>query len=307
MESIETGPFPWAFRTALLLPAALEPNFEGAIRHVLDNPGSLVRPRITFEMAQAYGMDAGDARDLAVALEYFHSASLLFDDLPCMDNALERRGVPCTHLVYGEDGAILAGLAFINRAYGLLWRAVNSSAAELRGPALEYVERNLGVGGLLNGQSLDLHYSSLPDSLESVERVARGKTVSLIRLTLVLPAMLGDASRLELLKLERISLCWGLAYQIVDDLKDLLQDNSQTGKTTARDALLGHPNTARVMGLRAAVQRLTRLIRIGDRELNRLALSRPDLAFLKRFRNELEFELARVTQRSKAIGDEVSL
>ena len=84
------------FSTFLPLPAALDPNLEFAIRHVLDNPGSLVRPKLVFQMATAYGVDAAQAQELAIALEYFHTASLLFDDLPCMDNALERRGAPCT-------------------------------------------------------------------------------------------------------------------------------------------------------------------------------------------------------------------
>jgi len=304
MDYLETSHFPRIFSTSFSLPGTLEPNFEGALRHVLENPGSLIRPRITFQMAQAYGMEPSHAQNLAIALEYFHTASLLFDDLPCMDNALERRGAACTHLIFGEDGAILSALALINRAYGLLWRAVDGGAGEQRTQALEYVEHNLGVFGLLNGQSLDLHYSSLPHSLESTERVARGKTVSLIRLTLVLPAIIGNALPSEVGQLERISLCWGLSYQIVDDLKDLLQNNSQTGKTTARDALLGHPNMAAVIGVTKAVRRLTRLIDIGDRALDRVLRSRPELEFLKRFRAELQFELARVTQGSRTLAGE---
>ncbi len=98
----------------------------------------------------------------AVALEYFHTASLLFDDLPCMDNALERRGAPCVHLAFGEEGAILTALALINRAYALTWRAVAGCPQVRQVRALAYIEHCLGVEGLLNGQSLDLHYSTLP-------------------------------------------------------------------------------------------------------------------------------------------------
>src|ERR1035438_8657460 len=124
MESLDVKPFADAFSAGLLLPETLDPDFEDALRHVLDNPGSLVRPRLVIQMATAYGLDTVHAQQLAVALEYFHTASLLFDDLPCMDNALERRGAPCTHLVFGEEGAILTALALINRAYALTWRAV---------------------------------------------------------------------------------------------------------------------------------------------------------------------------------------
>lgn len=303
MESLATKPFADAFSGGLVLPTALDPNFEDALRHVLDNPGSLVRPRLVFQMATAYGLDAVYAQDLAVALEYFHTASLLFDDLPCMDNALERRGAPCTHLVFGQDAAILTALALINRAYALTWRAVSGSVQARQQEALAFIEQCLGVEGVLNGQSLDLHYPTLPHSRETTERIARGKTVSLIRLTLVLPAMLGGAPARELQLIERISLFWGLAYQIVDDLKDVLQSSAQSGKTSARDALLSRPNIAAAIGIRAAVQRLTRFIDLGDRVLCSLLALKPELAFLQRLRGELQQELARVTRDSSTLAE----
>ncbi len=279
------------------LPTALEPTFEDSLRYVLDNPGSLVRPKLVFQMATAYGMDPVPARELAIALEYFHTASLLFDDLPCMDNAEERRGVLCTHLVFGEESAILTALALINRAYALTWRSVAGCPQGRQMHALELVENCLGVGGLLNGQSFDLHYAALPRTLETTERIARGKTVSLIRLTLGLPAMLGDATARELQQIERIALFWGLGYQIVDDLKDVLQTVEQTGKTAARDAMLDRPNIAAAIGVKGAVRRLTRFIDLGDRVLQHLLAIKPGLEFLERLRGELQEELARVTPR----------
>jgi geranylgeranyl diphosphate synthase type II len=302
MDQLDTSFLSEAFSSSLPLPALLDPNFEDALRHVLDNPGSLVRPRLVYQMATAYGLNPAHAQELAVALEYFHTASLLFDDLPCMDNALERRGVPCTHLVYGEESAILTALALINRAYALTWRAVGSCPQAVQVRALAFVEHCLGVGGLLNGQSFDLHYSTLPRTLETTERIARGKTVSLIRLTLVLPAMLGGAPARDLQQIERISVFWGLGYQIVDDLKDVLQNQTQSGKTPARDVLLGRPNIAAVIGVGGAVRRLTRFIDMGDRALRSLVVSRPELDFLERLRGELQQELAMVTRDSCALA-----
>jgi geranylgeranyl pyrophosphate synthase len=298
MDLSETSFPAEAFSSSLPLPSVLEPNFECALRHVLDNPGSLIRPKLVLQMATAYGLALTHARDLAVALEYFHTASLLFDDLPCMDNALERRGVPCTHLVFGEESAILTALALINRAYALTWSAVAGSPNARQPEALSFIENCLGVGGLLNGQSFDLHYSSLPRTLETTEHIARGKTVSLIRLTLMLPAMLGGAPPRELQQIERISIFWGLGYQILDDLKDVLQGSEQTGKTSARDASMDRPNIAVAIGIPGAVQRLTRLIDLGDRAMRRLLISRPELDFLERLRGELQQELAQVTRDS---------
>jgi geranylgeranyl pyrophosphate synthase len=246
-------------------------------------------------VASAYKVDDAAAQELAMALEYFHTASLIFDDLPCMDNAMERRGVPCVHFEFGEAEAILSALALINRAYALIWRAVSTAPPESQQPAMAYIERLLGVHGLLNGQSLDLHYATMPHNRETTEKIARGKTVSLIRLTLVLPAMLGGASAREIQLLERIALYWGLAYQMTDDLKDVLDSKAHAGKTTARDLLLDRPNVASVMGIPAAIDRLIRFIDFGDRSLARLLQTRLGLSFLAKLRSSLEEELARIT------------
>jgi geranylgeranyl diphosphate synthase, type II len=268
-----------SFRASLPLPSRLDPGFEDALRHVLSNPGSMVRPKMVQRVGSAYNLDTESAHNIAIALEYFHTASLIFDDLPCMDNAVERRGAPCVHVEFGEATAILTALALINRAYALIWRAVAGSH-DGRHHVISYIEKRLGVEGLLNGQSLDLHYSALPHTRETTERIARGKTVSLIRLTLVVPAILGGAPAREIQLLERVAVCWGLGYQTIDDLKDVLQSATETGKTVARDELLDRPNIASAIGICGAVERLERLMRIGDLTLRRLLIHRPALSFL---------------------------
>src|SRR5208337_5315587 len=140
MGHLDTSFLAEACSSSLPLPAILDPNFEDALRHVLDNPGSLVRPRLVFQMGIAYGLDPARAQELAVALEYFHTASLLFDDLPCMDNASERRGAPCVHLAFGEAGAMLTALALINRAYALSWQAASGCPRNRQSRALQYIE-----------------------------------------------------------------------------------------------------------------------------------------------------------------------
>jgi len=296
MSHQDANPLSEAFSRSLALPASLEPRLRQALEHILNHEGSLVRPQIVADLCEAYTFPADNARQLAIALEYFHTASLIFDDLPCMDDAVERRGAPCVHVAFGEPPAILAALALINRAYALVWRAVSACPPALQAQAQEYIEAHLGVSGLLNGQSLDLNYSSLPHNLETTERVALGKTVSLIRLTLVLPAMVSGAPQRELQLLDRIAVSWGLSYQIVDDLKDVLQGSTQTGKTTARDLSLDRPNIAVSIGVNAALSRMDRLLRLGDRTLDRLMERRPSMAFLARLRRTLQDEMLRVTE-----------
>lgn len=280
-----------AFRSGLSLPPETEPHLEGALKHTLAHPGSLVRARLVYEMAQAYSLPKERARCLAVGIEYFHTASLLFDDLPCMDDATARRGVPCVHQTHGEAAAILAALGLVNRAYALVWRGLAGLPTERQVLAGDYVEHCLGVQGVLNGQSEDLHYGSLPESRRSPGKVAVGKTVSLIKLSLVLPALAAGADPDEIRQLERLAAFWGLSYQILDDLKDIFLHADQTGKTGARDKSLNRPNSALAIGAEGSIHRLERLMRLGDRALRRLAARVSTLSYLAeiraRFREEI--------------------
>ena len=284
------------FAAFLPLPAKLEPHLEQALRHVLDHPGSMVRPQLVLQMALAYDLPEAAAKGLAIALEYFHTASLIFDDLPCMDHASMRRGAPCVHRVHGEAGAILSALAFINRAYALAWRAVSLCPSSFQQSGLDYLEEHLGIGGLLNGQSLDLHYATLPHNGGTVERIAIDKTVSLVRLALVLPALLGGAPEEELQLLDQIAMCWGLSYQILDDLKDVFDSDAEAGKTVARDASLDRPNLALSIGIPGAVQQLSSLLAEGDELLRRLFVAKSGTAFLEKLCGDLKEESARVTE-----------
>jgi len=98
-----------------------------------------------------------------------------------------------------------------------------------------------------------------------------------------------------------MAMCWGLGYQMVDDLKDLLQSSAESGKTAGRDRVLDRPNIALAIGVPAAVARLTTLIRLGDRMLTRLLAIRPPLGFLNKLRSDLETELSRVTENAVGV------
>ena len=281
-----------AYVAGLPLAPQTEPNLGAALRQTLAHPGNFVRAQLACKMSHAYGLPDDQAKQLAVAVEYFHTASLIFDDLPCMDDATQRRGAPCVHQTHGEATAILAALALINRAYALLWKTFTNVPTERQLAAANYVEKCLGVEGILNGQSQDLHYAELPPEAHSPQKVASGKTVSLIRLSLVLPALLGGAKPEEVKLLERLASCWGLSYQILDDLKDILQKPEQTGKTVARDASLHRPNMALAIGAKGAIQRLERFTHLGDFTLARLTTRLPALVFLTELSLRFQEELA---------------
>ncbi len=280
------------FRTELPIPPNTESHLAAALAGTLERTGNFIRAQLAYGMATAYGVEDSSAMKLAIALEYFHTASLLFDDLPSMDDATHRRGAMCVHHLYGEGPAVLAALGLINRAYALLWKAIASCPRADEARALTYVEKHLGIGGLLNGQSLDLHYSELPDSERSPQRVAMGKTVSLIRLSLVLPAIVGGANSRVIRLLDRLAILWGLAYQALDDLKDVLHDPARAGKTTARDTALDRPNLALSFGRAAAMQRLEKLVLLGGQVVSRLQKAEPTLICLDVPRERLQLEVA---------------
>ena len=281
-----------AFEAGLPLGPKTEAHLAAALASTLRRPGNMVRAVLAFRVSQAFGLSEDRSEKLGLAIEYFHTASLLFDDLPCMDDAKHRRGAPCAHERFGEGAAILAALGLVNRAYGLLWAAVVGLEANQQSRALSYVERQLGVAGLLNGQSQDIHYSALRPESAHPQEIALGKTVSLIRLSLVMPAILGGATPRETQLLERVSLLWGLAYQTLDDLKDVLHTSEAAGKTAARDAHLDRPNLALAIGVEAAFARVERLMELSDRAIARLAAGRREVSFLAALRGKFEKEIA---------------
>ncbi len=271
-----------AYTEGLPVPRDTEPYLAAALGGTLAQPGTLVRAELAFLTGRAFGLGDEAATRLATALEYFHTASLVIDDLPAMDDAAMRRGAPAVHRVYGEGTAMLASLALVNRAYALVWQATAGSPRQ--GRALGYLERYLGLGGLLDGQSRDIHGGGA-----NPQRVAIGKTVALLRLSLVLPALLGRADEHALRLLDRLSLAWGLAYQIIDDLGDVL-DTHGSKKTAGRDAALNRPNLALALGLAGAFARLQRLLLLGDRLVARLGRREPRLFFLEAVRERFARE-----------------
>ena len=193
---------------------------------------------------------------------------------------------------------ILSALALINRAYSLVWKSVSGLSPEVQAAALTYLERYLGIAGLLNGQSQDLHYSPLSHRVSNPQSIAMGKTVSLIRLALVLPAIAAQARPEETRRLERLAIFWGLSYQTLDDLKDVLHAGDLNGKTAARDAFLGRPNLALSIGTPESFERIDRLMNLAGRVIARLTRSRPRLAFLREVRVQFNKEIASLSEAS---------
>ncbi|HEX4956492.1 MAG TPA: polyprenyl synthetase family protein [Thermoanaerobaculia bacterium] len=300
---LEEGFLAAGFRELLPMGADLERHLAGVLADALRHPGSLARAQLAFAVLSELAVAAEPARELAIAIEYFHTASLLFDDLPAMDDARERRGRACPHVVWGEAATMLGALGLINQGYRLLWRVIGQLPPERGREAAELVTACLGTAGILDGQARDLHFAAATrglgaeETVGEVQRVAEGKTVPLVRLALVLPALVGGASGREVELLDRLARAWGLAYQGIDDAKDGLLAPREAGKSTARDRLLGRPNLPAAAGWNGALARLEELLAEAGSCLDQLAALRPAWGRLGALSQRLADDLADLESR----------
>jgi geranylgeranyl pyrophosphate synthase len=251
-----------------------EPNLAAALADALEHPGQLVRAQLVLRGALAQNLSESDALALATAVEYFHLASLLYDDLPCMDNSLVRRGRPCLHRIHGEATTILTALALINRAYSLINGLLVQQPPAIGVMANACVELALGTGGILEGQARDLRYSEQKWLPREVLRIAAKKTGALFLLSVYFPAVFGSPNQKERRLLRALCIYWGLAYHIMDDLNDVLSTNIDTGKTSGRDHALNRPNLALAVGVPKAKYRLARLLTLAARILQQVSHDR---------------------------------
>ena len=252
----------------------VEPRLAAALNDVVARPGSMLRAVTSYLVGMAMGLGEDAARAVACGIEYLHTSSLVFDDLPAMDDARTRRGAACVHVVHGEAIAVLAALALINRGYALLWQGINRAADPARRElAGHWLDARLGPCGLIGGQAFDLRGWRGEQSAAEVSEVAARKTGELLRLTLTLPAIIGHGTAREIQLLDRLALLRGLAYQVADDLKDVLAQEENHGKTGGRDEELGRPNMVAAEGVAATILRFQRLQHLGDR----VARTLPDI------------------------------
>ena len=201
-------------RFSLSVPAEMK-LLRQAILYTLKAPSSLFRPRLAMATSQFLKKPARDIFPWATALEIIHGASLIHDDLPCMDNSLKRRGKKSNHLVFGEDMATLAGACLFVEAFSLLTHPVFKEKYQ---EMLDLLVRRAGFYGIMGGQALDIRGKS--SSTAFFLRLSEMKTGSLILSAVEGPALLWSPSERELSALRKYARALGRAYQVADDLTD---------------------------------------------------------------------------------------
>lgn len=208
-----------------------------AMGYALMGRGKRLRPVLTLVVADMFGSASEPVLDLACTVELVHACSLILDDLPSMDDAATRRGRPSTHIVFGEEVALLAAFGLLNRAYALA--AESSLRLSLKRYTLEDLIHHLamavGSEGLIGGQALDLESDPQSLSLERLEFIHSHKTGALFIAAAEFGAMAVGARRKDFSTITRYAKNLGLAFQITDDLLDVEGTEQETGKPTGQD------------------------------------------------------------------------
>ena len=209
-----------------------------SMKYSLTAGGKRLRPVLLLAACEFAGGNVYDAIPYACALEYIHTYSLIHDDLPCMDNDTLRRGRPTNHVVYGESVALLSGCALYDRAlqtvlefgdtYGLSEKQQLSS--------LKVLCRASGVDGILGGQILDIKNSNVAVDRAYLERVNDLKTAALLSASCVLGGIAASADPVDLDAAWEYGNAIGHAFQIRDDILDVISTSEALGKTPGKDS-----------------------------------------------------------------------
>ncbi len=212
-----------------------KPLFE-AMEYSLLAGGKRLRPIFAFEFCRMCGADWKKAAPFAAAVEMIHTYSLIHDDLPAMDNDDFRRGRPTNHKVYGEALAILAGDALLTDAFAVAATAEVDTLSQMK-DAIGILSECAGSLGMVGGQVLDIMSESREISEQEVLDIQSRKTGCLINAACALGAIAGGAAEDQLAAACRFAAALGLAFQIRDDMLDVIGTQEEMGKGVGTDAV----------------------------------------------------------------------
>lgn len=232
----------------------LAPRLVEAMRYATFNGGKRIRPVLAFAAAEALGGKMEDAVDAACALEMVHSYSLVHDDLPAMDNDDLRRGQPTCHIAFDEATAILAGDSLQCLAFEVLANSpLEAMTHVVKIQMVQCLSQASGTAGMAGGQALDLEGEGKQLALSDLEKIHRHKTGKLIRASVLMGAMVApDVSLAQKQALDEYADAIGLAFQVWDDVLDLIGDTETLGKQQGSDLALNKATYPQLLGLEKA-------------------------------------------------------
>lgn len=206
-----------------------------SMRYSLLAGGKRLRPIFVFDFCRMCGGSWEKAAPFAAAIEMIHTYSLIHDDLPCMDNDDFRRGRPTNHKVYGEAIAVLSGDALLTAAFNYIAKSPFSAESRIR--AVEILSSCAGELGMVGGQILDIQSEERQCTAQEVLDIQSRKTGALIRAACLLGVLAGNGSEEQLIAANNFAENLGLAFQIRDDMLDIIGNAEELGKATGVDTI----------------------------------------------------------------------
>ena len=253
-----------------------------AMRYSLLAGGKRIRPMLVLEFCRISGGDMDAALPGACAIEMLHTYSLIHDDLPCMDNDDLRRGRPTNHKVYGECTATLAGDALQAEAFGTILRS--SLPAERRAACAEHLANAVGLDGMCGGQYLDMIGEGKTLSARELDAINLRKTGALLAASCAMGVAAADGSREQEEAALRFGRLLGLAFQIRDDMLDVLSTSDELGKPIGSDREENKNTYMALLGSDACEREIRRLT---EEAVEVLRAAFADTAFLEAFAAQL--------------------
>jgi len=220
----------------------LPPTLRQAMAYSLFAGGKRLRPALVMGAAEIIGDDDIPALPAACAIEMIHTYSLIHDDLPCMDDDDLRRGKPTAHKQYGEAIAVLAGDALLTLAFDI-------AASTDRTDIVRLIAQASGAEGMAGGQVLDILSEGKQVPLEELQRIHAAKTGALISASVCAGAMLANANTDQLAAMKAYGEYLGLAFQIADDILDVVGDEAAIGKPVGSDEALNKSTYPGLVGI----------------------------------------------------------
>lgn len=217
-----------------------------AMRYSLLCGGKRIRPMLALAFCELCGAAPEKALAFACAVEMVHTYSLIHDDMPCMDNDDLRRGRPTNHKVYGEDMALLAGDGLLTKAFETALSYEDGASAA---KAALILARCAGDQGMVGGQCVDLRSQGKNVDVKLLEIMDEGKTVALISAACQMGCVAAGAGEKELSAARRYARCLGMAFQIRDDVLDVLGDTGILGKNVGMDSARDKRNYVSLLGV----------------------------------------------------------
>jgi farnesyl diphosphate synthase len=234
------------------VPAHAPAGLGDAMRYAVLDGGKRLRPLLVMAACESAAGDAATALRAACAVELIHAYSLVHDDMPCMDNDILRRGKPTVHVKFGQAQALLAGDALQALAFELLTPEGTSVPVTTQARLCALLARAAGEAGMAGGQAIDLASVGLQLSEDQLREMHRLKTGALLQASVVMGAACGTTTLAQLQCLSDYGAAIGLAFQVVDDILDVVADSATLGKTAGKDADNDKPTYVSLMGLEGA-------------------------------------------------------